>query len=83
MDDESAFDIGPWLKTDLISGFSDLLDDKISPAELQSSAATFDSADLGMDETAALCAELSSDQVGFCYGCNERHRGLHRPPGPR
>lgn len=67
MDTDGAFDIVPWLKTDLISGFSDLLDDRISDADLQTSAATLNSADLGVNLAAAPCVDYSTDQVSS--GC--------------
>lgn len=63
MDTDGAFDIVPWLKTDLISGFSDLLDDRISDADLQTSAATLNSADLGVNLAAAPCVDYSTDQA--------------------
>ena len=80
MDTDGGFDIVPWLKTDLISGFSDLLDDRISDAELQSSAATLNSADLGVGLPAAPCVDYSTDQVSS--GCGRLPYKPHEAATP-
>ena len=84
MDTDGAFDIVPWLKTDLISGFSDLLDDRISDSELQASAATLNSTDLGVALPAAPCVDYSTDQVspgcGDCRTSPTRLPPLRRQP---
>lgn len=63
MDTDNSFDIMPWLKTDLISGFSDLLDDRISDADLNNSAATLNSTDLGAGLPSVPCMDFNADQV--------------------
>lgn len=63
MENDNSFDIMPWLKSDLLSGFSDLLDDRILDAELHGSAVTLHPADLGVGLPAAPYVDLSTDQV--------------------
>ena len=75
MDTDNGFDIMPWLKTDLISGFSDLLDDRIADADLQSSAATLNSTDLGVGLPSVPCVDFSTDQVRL-----RLQLAVHSPP---
>ena len=63
MDTDNGFDIMPWLKTDLISGFSDLLDDRLADADLGNAAVTLNSSDLGVSLPAMPCVDFAADQV--------------------
>lgn len=57
-------DIVPWLKSDLLSGFSDLLDnDRMAEGDLQKHVATLGSADLLSVPAPASNIDLSTDQV--------------------
>ena len=65
MEGDYGMDIMPWLKADLLSGFSDLLDnDKLGDGDLHRNAATLGSADLFGAPAPAPHVDLSTDQVG-------------------
>lgn len=64
MEDDFSLDVVPWLKTDLLSCFSDLLDnDRLADGNLQKNAATLGSSDLLGGVKAASNMDLSTDQV--------------------
>jgi len=62
--DTGTLDSMPWLKADLLSGFSDLLDDeRISGADFHNATATLGSSDLAVSLPCQQNMGLSTDQV--------------------
>lgn len=71
MEGDFSMDMMPWLKADLLSGFSDLLEsDKLADADLHRSAATLGSSDIFGAPVPAPHVDLSTDQVNTSLeGC--------------